>query len=277
MQKDYIYLSGKIIDENEAAILAKDQGLLFGYGLFETLRVYNGIPFMLREHLERLSTSLQIMEIDFPSLHALEAEVNRFIHYIQLYHGVLRITITKGFKEPVVLMTHRAVGYDVSSYDKGFSLKTSTIKRNASSPLTSLKTLNYMDSLIAKKDAVKAGFDEALFINTDNLVSECSASNIFFIKDKKIYTPSVKCGLLNGIIRELLIKDLAKELDLKVIEGEYPLNALYQAHEIFITNSVIQIMPIVKIDHQIIGNGSPGSITKKIINYYAKYIEKKCS
>jgi len=275
MQKDYIYINGKIIDEDQAAVQAKDQGLLFGYGLFETLRVYNTIPFMLTEHLERLIASLSIMEIDIPSQHFLETEIKRFINHINLCNGVLRITVTKGFSKATILFTHRDVTYDVSSYEKGFSLKTSTIKRNASSPLTYLKTLNYMDSLIAKRDAVRAGFDEALFINTDNKVSECTASNIFFINDQKVYTPAVKCGLLNGIVRELIIKDIAKNLHLKVIEGEYLLDSLYLAHEIFITNSVMQIMPVVKVDNQVIGNGLPGNDTKRIIHHYAKHINNK--
>lgn len=273
MYKDSIYINGRILAADEAAVQAKDQGLLFGYGLFETLRVYNTIPFMLKEHLKRLKSSLSIMEIDIPSLPALEDEINRFIHHIKLCNGVLRITVTKGFRESNILMTHRDIGYAASSYEKGFSLKTSTIRRNPSSPLTYLKTLNYMDSILAKKEAVNAGFDEALFINTTGRISECSASNIFFINDKEIYTPDVKCGLLSGIIRELIIGDIAGELNFKIIQGEYTLDRLYQASEIFITNSVMEIMPVVKVDDQVIGNGLPGTNTKEIINQYQKHIK----
>ncbi|WP_069998356.1 aminotransferase class IV [Cellulosilyticum sp. I15G10I2] len=274
MQKNYIYINGQIIDEDLAAIQAKDQGLLFGYGVFETIRIYNGMPLMLMKHLERLTAALCIMEINIPSLPILEAEVTRFIHHIKLCNGVLRITVTKGFKEATILFTHRETGYDAESYKKGFSLKTSAIKRNATSPLSYLKTLNYMDSLIAKRESLRAGYDEALFINTDNRVSECSSSNIFFIHDQKLYTPAITCGLLNGIVRALILSDIVKELNLTVTEGEYVLDTLYQADEIFITNSVIQIMPIIKVDNQIIGNGLPGSTTKKIMEQYSKHIAK---
>ncbi|MDF2614260.1 MAG: branched-chain amino acid aminotransferase/4-amino-4-deoxychorismate lyase [Clostridia bacterium] len=274
MQKDYIYINGKILEEGQAVILGKDQGLLFGYGLFETIRVYNSMPFMLTEHLKRLETSLRIMEIDIPSQYVLEDEIKRFISSIHLSDGVLRITITKGFKEATILFTHREVPYDPLSYEKGFTLKTSSIKRNSSSPLSQLKTLNYLDNMIAKKEAVRAGFDEALFINSDNLICECSSSNIFFIKDNKIYTPEAKCGLLNGIVRELLIRDIPEELNLQIIEGEFKIDLLYKASEVFITNSVIQVMPVVRIDDQFLGNGLPGSTTKKIMSYYKNQIQK---
>lgn len=272
MQEDKIYINGKVIKADSAAIPAKDQGLLFGYGLFETLRVYNHIPFMLTEHLERLSSSSEILEIDIPSLITLETEISRFINHTDLCNGVLRITLTKGNNVPNIIFTHRSVNYSVSDYDKGFSLITSAIKRNAASPLAHLKTLNYMDNLLAKKEAQKAGFDEALLLNTDGLLSECSTSNIFFINDQTLYTPDINCGLLNGIVRQLLLHKIAPALHLNIAEGQYALSALYSASEIFITNSVMQIMPIVKVDHQIIGNGTPGSITKKIINAYNKYV-----
>ena len=267
-----IYVNGEIHD-NQAIILSIDQGLLFGYGLFETIRIYNNSPFMLKEHLERLKSSMNILDIDTASLTNIESEIYSFINTINLSDGVLRLTITKGSTKPNIIFTHRPVGYDSDKYNKGFTLKTSTIKRNSTSPLTYIKSLNYMDNIIARKDAQNSGFDDALFINENNFVSECSTSNIFFIKDEIIYTPSLKCGLLNGIVRELLIYSIVKKINIQLIEGEYSIDLLYEADEIFVTNSVIQIMPVVKINNITIGKGIPGIIAKNLITEYEHIIK----
>lgn len=273
MYNDLISVNGKITDAAQAALEAKDPGLLFGYGIFETLRVYNTIPFMLKDHLERLKKSLEKLEIVLPASYCFEEEIRKFVQHIELINGVLRITVTKGSKKPNIILTHREVGYTAVCYEKGLSLKTSSIKRNASSPLTYLKTLNYMDNILAKKEALEAGFDEALMTNTEGLISECSTSNIFFISDQVLYTPERSCGLLNGIAKQFIINTLAQELSLTTIEGQYPLKVFLRADEIFISNSIMQVMPVIKINDQLIGTGTPGPITQKIITQYERHIQ----
>jgi len=278
MPKDCVYLNGTLVKENQGVILAKDQGLLFGYGVFETVRIYQSRPFMLEEHLKRLLKALQIMEMEMPPLMDWEADIEMYIKAADLRDGVLRITMTKGFDEPNIIFTHRPVGYSASDYANGFTLKTSAIRRNASSPVTYVKTLNRMDCVLAKREAALAGYNEALFLNTENILSECSSSNIFFLRGNTLFTPAISCGLLNGIARELVATKIAGELGFSVEEGAFSTEELYQADEVFITNSVIQVMPIVRVDDRVIGSGLPSPQVNRIAERYGKHIrERKAS
>lgn len=272
MNNNTIYYNGLILDGNESIIKAKDQGILFGYGLFETIRIYNSIPFMLDEHLERLKNSSYKLEILINDFEELKNKIDMFLKEINIINGVLRITVIKGIDTPNILFTTREVTYNDENYVNGFKLKVSKIKRNQSSPLAYIKTINYLDNILAKKEAIQSGYDDALLINTDNYVSECSGSNIFCIKNSIIYTPSIECGLLNGIVRELLVSKIIEKLGYKIIEGKYSIDFLNSADEVFITNSVMEIMPVVLIENNKIGNGKQGEITKKISDFYRKYI-----
>lgn len=276
MGKECIYINGTIVNEKENVIQAKDEGLLFGYGAFETIRVYEYTPFMLSEHLERLRSSLKKLEININIQEFIKDEIDRYIKYSNLRSGVLRITVTKGFKKANVVFSCRDIKYKQEDYEKGFSIRTSNIRRNSSSPIVYLKSLNYMDNIFAKIEVSRLGFDEALFINTDSIICECSSSNIFFIKDKIIYTPYIACGLLAGTVRELIIKNLSKKQKLYVREGSYTINFLYEADEVFITNSVLQIMPVTMVNDKIIGAGVPGHITKELMKQYEKEIRLNC-
>jgi len=272
MPKDCVYINGKIVNENQCVILAKDQGLLFGDGVYDTVRVYRNHPFMLTEHMDRLKAALKAIEIDIPTSLDWEADIDKYVKTAELTDGVLRITVTKGTYEANVLFTNRPSGYEASSYKTGFSLKTSTIRRNASSPVTYIKSLNRMDSVLAKREAVTAGFSDALFINTDNQLSECSSSNIFFVCGQTLYTPAISCGLLDGIARELVISPMAGELGYSVVEGVFTREDLYRADEVFISNSVIQIMPVVRVDEHRISIGLPGRHAKRIADQYEKHV-----
>lgn len=271
MIDEYVWINGEIISPEKAAISAKDQGLLFGYGLFETMRLYHSIPFMLDKHLSRLYASAMALEINIPDLNSIKNSILSFIDSIDLNDGVLRLTVTKGTCKSNIILTHRKIPYNPGDYERGFSLKVSSIKRNPDSPLTYHKTLNYLDNILARKEAEKEGFDEALLLNTNNHISECSSNNIFFIRKNILHTPRVNNGLLKGIVRDLILEQIADKAGYHVLEGDYTLEELYSSDEVFITNSVIQIMPVVKINANPISSGLPGTGTKKLTRIFENH------
>ena len=276
MKRNYVYYNGDIISEEKPLIQGNDPGLLFGYGLFETVRVYNYSPFMLREHLQRLYTSAVYFNIDLKITYEdLMKEIYSYIKHIKLDSGVFRLTVTKGVNKPNIIFTNRDIGYKKEDYIKGFSLKTASIKKNNTSITIYHKTLNYLGNNLAKEEAQNKGYNEALFVNTENKISECASSNIFFIKNNILYTPSIKCGILNGITRQIIIDRIAISLGLDIFEGNFTLNDLYSADEVFISNSVIEIMPIRMINQKIfIINQS--NITKQIMQIYNGYVNFQC-
>jgi branched-subunit amino acid aminotransferase/4-amino-4-deoxychorismate lyase len=276
MTNGFISINGQIQEKSIPVITALDASFLYGFGVFETLRIYNGVPFMLKEHVERMNSAASKLKIPFEyNYHKTKAYIRGLIDYAQLKDCVIRITLSKESEDSSnIILTYRNLNYEKSNYKEGFMLKCSSVKRNPTTPLVYIKTNNYMENIIEKNLAMSEGFNEALFLNIYNHVSECSTSNIFFLQGRKLCTPAVECGLLDGIAKELLTSKLAAENGLEMEMGKYSLENLYNADEVFITNSVMQIMPVVKIDSTKIGNGIPGAITKSLMAAYDTYVEK---
>lgn len=274
-KKNLVYVNKKIISLEQAGIPAADQGLLFGWGLFETLRIYNGMAHMLDEHITRMIFSAKTLNIPMPmNKEEIAGQVGQFIKAAEIENSVLRITLTKGVNNiSNIIFTHRPIVYTAQDYKRGFTAKIASIRRNATSPLVFMKTLNYMDNMLAKQEANLSGFDEALLLNTQGKLCEGSMSNIFFVKNGRIHTPAVKCGLLPGIIRQLVIEKIAPFMNMEVLQDEYGEMQLFEADEAFITNSVIQIMPLVAVNGVNIGNGMPGSVTLAVMRAYDDYVE----
>jgi branched-subunit amino acid aminotransferase/4-amino-4-deoxychorismate lyase len=272
MPKPIIYINGDTVKENSPVILAKDPGLLSGYGVYDSIRVYRYRPFKLPEHVSRLKGALHTIDIDIPATSTWEEDIDKYLQEAELEDGVLRITVTSGINQPNILFTHRPIGYTASMYQDGYTLMTSSIRRNDSSPMTYIKSVQLMDGVLAKRDAIRAGFHDALFLNTKNQITECSTSNLFFVCGQTLYTPEISCGLLNGIARELIISHLAGELKYSVVEGAFTCEDLYRADEVFISNSVIQIMPVTRVDEHIIGDGKPGPIARRVAMQYEKHV-----
>lgn len=268
--KDLVFVNKKIIPSEQAGISAADEGLLFGWGLFETLRIYNGIPSMLNEHIVRMVSSARTFNIQMPmNKNEIAEQVGQFIKSAGINDRVLRITLTKGNHHiSNMIFTHRPVLYTAEDYRRGFTSKISSIRRNPTSPLVFIKTLNYMDNILAKEEANLSGFDEALMLNTEGKVCEGSMSNIFFIKNGRLHTPAVQCGLLSGITRQLVIEKIAPLVQMEVLQDEYHPMHLIEADEAFLTNSVMQIMPLVTVDGKNIGNGIPGPVTVSMMGLY---------
>ncbi len=274
MPKDIIYIDGQIISASDGKISPLDKGLLFGWGVFETLRIYDGIPFMLDAHLKRMVTSAKRLNISMAiDLSTLGIQVAHFIREAEIKNGVLRITLTKGADDQsTIIFTHRPVLYKEKDYEQGFNAIISNIKRNETSPISYIKSLNYMDNMLAKEEAVNIGVNEALLLNGAGKLCEGSMTNLFYIKAGCLYTPSIACGLLPGIVRQLVIEKIAPMLEIEIAEGDYEPGQLFEADEAFLTNSVIQIMPLVSVNSISIGYGMAGKITHMIMDIYKKLV-----
>ncbi|QXM07180.1 aminotransferase class IV [Crassaminicella indica] len=243
----YISFNGKLLKAQEA-LLPFDEGFQYGYGLFETLKVHNGKIYFIDEHINRLENGCKELNIKLHyDLKLIKAYTYQLIHFNNLLFGVVKIIYAKNKTGYDLLITTRENTYSKESYKKGFMVSFAAAKKNPYSKLTYIKSNNYLENILAKKEALKNGYDEAIFLNTDEFLSEGSCTNIFFVKDKIIYTPSIQCGILPGIMRKQIIK-LIYALDLQLKIGTFTKEALYNADEIFLTNSLMDLMPVAQLE-----------------------------
>lgn len=222
-----IILNGELVD-NEKILL--DSGFYFGRGLFETIYVGQK-PAFLREHLDRINEGLKAIGID-KSID--REEVIKAASQLKCKNNVLKLVVT----EKNTIFTSRKNNYTDESYEMGFKVKISEIKRNEYSSLTYLKSMNYLENILEHEKCIKEGYNEVVFFNTKDDLAEGSVSNVFFIKNNCIYTPKVECGLLNGTIRKYIISKY------DVIEGNFKKQDLLNADAIFLTNSIMGIMKV---------------------------------
>lgn len=251
-------LNGKVYENEENSISPMSQAMMFGYGLFETLKVFNGKILFLEEHLDRLVAGCKILKLDLnKSKRLIEDDCYKLIDKENFKNGVLKILYAKNNNEDYLLLTTRKNSYAEEDYNRGFKLTFSKYKRNAYSKLVYVKSNNYMENILEKEIASENGFDEVIFLNTDDFIAEGAVSNIFWIKDQVIHTPSIDCGLLAGIIRDKVIL-CGQELGLEVKIGKFTIEDLMESDEAFITNSVMDIMPVCKIENKsyVIGKDS---------------------
>ena len=237
-----------------------DNGFYFGEGLFETMLVCNNNILFLKEHIERINKGLRIIGINKK---VQEKEVIGAMKKLKCREGVLKLAVS----EKNNIFAWRKNNYTEDIYNRGFILKISELKRNKYSTITYLKSLNYLDNILEHRKCKEEGYDEVLFLNSDNEITEGSVSNIFFIKDNTIYTPSVNCGLLDGTIRKYILKNYS------VIEGSFSSEELIKADEIFLTNSVMGIMPVSKFEGKVF---KEKKLTYNIMSDYKSYIESIC-
>lgn len=246
---NYIISNDKFISSDEFKLDIED-GLLYGYGVFETILLKNKELIFLKEHYERLIKAVEKLKINMDlEFEKLNLYLCLYIQKNSLENSILRITILKNLNSFDILITHRENKYKPSDYREGFKMEISEFKRNPNSILAGIKSVNYLENIYALREAKEVGSNEVLFLDCKNYVSEGATSNIFFIKDKVIYTPTKECGLLKGIIREKIIEIIDKDKNLKLKQGFFSLDKLLQADEVFLTNSVIGIMPVSKINH----------------------------
>ena len=270
-----MYILNSIVYENdEKTISPLSQAMMFGYGLFETLKVSNGKILFFDEHFDRFQSGCKILKLNF---HKNKSEVKddcyRLLKLNSIQNGVLKVLYAKNDDEDYLLLTTRINSYKEEDYLRGFKIMISEVKRNQYSVLTFIKSNNYMENILSKQEASESGFDEVIFLNLDDYLAEGSVSNIFWIKGDIVYTPSIECGLLPGIVREKVIRSLDK-LDLTVKFGMFTIDDITNADEVFVTNSVMDIMPVCQIEKKLF-NIEEASITQRITKEYEKLIREK--
>jgi len=278
---EIVYLNGSLIPRSQAGISVLDYGFLYGFGLFETMRAYEGQVFRLDSHLNRLARSAKILGLPI-GVTDLEDAVMATIQANQLGDARIRITVSIGegsmvpdpstCKQPTVLILAGDYHpYLEQIYQKGFRAVISSIRRNSGSPLSRLKSANYLENMLAKQEARAAGVDEALCLNEKGLLAEASMSNIFLVDDGVLRTPGEESGILPGVTRGVVLES-ASRLGISTLEHDVRLDEIAEAQESFLTNSLIEIMPLTEIAGRHVGSGRPGPVTRRLMADYKELV-----
>src|SRR5579862_2157261 len=275
-----VFIDGKFYNERDAKVSVFDHGLLYGDGIFEGIRAYNGRVFRLKEHIDRLFYSAKAILLTIPmSREKLAAAVVESCRKNKIRDGYIRLVVTRGVgtlglnpnrcKNPsVIVIADKIQVYPAELYARGMDIVTVPTVRNLHSAMNpAIKSLNYLNNILAKIEANNAGVEEAIMLNAEGFVSECTADNIFIIKNGELFTPPLSAGALYGITRQTVI-ELARLSGLKVSEPNLTRYDLFNADECFITGTGAEIMPVVKIDGRIIGTGKPGQHTRQLVEKF---------
>jgi branched-chain amino acid aminotransferase len=275
-----IYIDGKYYSEQNAKISVFDHGLLYGDGIFEGIRAYNGRVFKLKEHIDRLFYSAKALLLDIPLSHAamMKAVVDT-CRQNKLRDGYIRLVVTRGVgtlglnpnrckKPSVIVIAGKIQLYPEEYYKQGLTIITVPTVRNLHSALNpAIKSLNYLNNILAKIEANNGGVEEAIMLNAEGYVSECTGDNIFIVKGNQLMTPPLSAGALYGITRQVVI-DLARESGLTISEPNLTRYDLFNADECFLTGTGAELIPVVKIDGRVVGKGKPGVVTKRLVSQY---------
>ncbi|MBC8355494.1 MAG: branched-chain-amino-acid transaminase [Planctomycetes bacterium] len=272
-----IYISGTLYDKEDAKISVYDHGLLYGDGVFEGMRSYGGKVFRHGEHLERLYNSAKAIWLQIPIAKAeLETAVNDTLVANGIEDGYIRLIVTRGAgslgldpnrtSDPqVIIITDHISLYPTEYYENGLEIvSVSTIRNHPDALSPRVKSLNYLNNILAKIEGLQAGCVEALMLNHKGEIAECTGDNIFLVSHGEVLTPPIDAGILEGITRDAVI-ELAKSSGLAVREIPLTKHDVYIADECFLTGSAAEVIPVVKVDSRVIGNGRPGTITRDLI------------
>jgi branched-chain amino acid aminotransferase len=272
-----IYIDGVFYADNEAKISVFDHGLLYGDGVFEGIRFYNGRVFKLKEHLDRLYDSARAICLAIPLSHdEMTQAVLESVRQNNLRDGYIRLVVTRGVgdlglnpklckKATVIIIAANITLYPAELYQKGLEVITCATRRVSPSALSpAVKSLNYLNNIMAKIEAMQAGAGEGLMLNDQGYVAECTGDNIFVLKNGALSTPPISAGALRGITRQVVI-DIAKEFGMPAVEENMTRYELYTADEIFLTGTAAEVIPVVKLDSRPIGDGKPGPVTARFI------------
>ena len=275
-----IYMNGKLVPEREARVSVFDHGLLYGDGVFEGIRAYNGRVFRLQEHLERLYRSARaiVLDIGMP-LADMEKAVLDTLRANKLKDAYIRLVVTRGVgdlgldpkkcpKATVFIIADRIALYPPECYTEGLEVNTVSTRRNSSQALNpNIKSLNYLNNILAKIEAGLSGAREAIKLSLEGYVAECTGDNIFFIKGNRLVTPPTVAGALEGITRAV-VWGLASGAGLVPEEMLFTPFDLFTADEVFLTGTAAEVIPVVRIDARTIGAGRPGPKTQKLIQAF---------
>ena len=274
---DYkVYIDGKWTPKSKASVSVFDHGFLYGDGVFEGIRSYGSLVFKLNEHIDRLYESAHTLMLTVPlSKEEMRDAIVKTLKLNKLKDSYLRVIVSRGVgdlgldprkcpKATVIIITDMIKLYPQSLYNKGLEIVSVATTRNLPEALNpQIKSLNYLNNILAKIEAINAGYEEALMLSAQGYVSECTGENIFVIKDDTLLTPPAYVGILRGITRGAVM-NLAVHAGLRVREEVLTRHDVYNADEVFLTGTAAEIVPIVKVDNRVIGKGKPGLITAQL-------------
>lgn len=279
-----IFLDGQLVPVDEAKISVFDHGLLYGDGVFEGMRTYNGQVFKMDAHIRRLFESAKAICLKIPMTHdELVAATNQTVKANGVVDGYVRLVVTRGVgylglsftrtaNPSVFIIADQIELYPPETYEKGMAVITSSVVRNHPNAVSPrIKSLNYLNNILAKIEAIEAGVPEAIMFNHMGFVAECTGDNIFLIRNGQVLTPGVNEGLLEGITRGVVLELLGKR-SIPFRETQLTRHDLYVADECFLTGSAAEVVPVTKIDARVIGDGQPGPITKRLMADFHAYV-----
>lgn len=275
-----VNVNGKLIDKAQATVSVYDHGLLYGDGVFEGIRVYAGKVFRLHEHIERLYESARHLFLEIPwSQDRLMQEVVRTVEANRKQDGYIRLVVTRGTgtlgldpnkcSEPQIIIIVDDISlYPAKYYEDGLEIITSSFIRNHPNALSPrVKSLNYLNNILAKVEAARAGCHEAIMLNHLGEVAECTGDNLFIVKHGIVRTPPISAGILEGVTRDTVI-ELAQAAGIVVQEVALTRHDVYAADELFLTGTGAEIIPVTRVDGRVIGPGKPGPITRQLRERY---------
>ena len=280
--REIIWINGKIVKRKDAKVSIFDHGFLYGDGLFETMRAYEGRVYRITEHLDRLCSAAKALSMKVPyGKKFLKAKISRLADKLKADNAYVRVAVTRGEgkvglnpalckKQNIIVLLYRFKPYPAS----GINAIISSVRREAMSLLANIKSNNYLPNVLALTEARKRGADDAIMLNREGYVAECAASNIFMIKGNKLITPKIGEGLLPGITRKVII-GFAPKLGLKALEKRIGVPELERADEVFLTNSIAEVRGVASINGKRISKGKAGPVTGLLHKLYQRSVRKE--
>lgn len=279
-----IFLDGELVDKADAKISVFDHGLLYGDGIFEGIRLYDGNVFLLEEHLERLEYSAKAIMLDLPWT---RAEISEWVcatcRANELQDGYIRLVVTRGVGDlglspwlcaapSIFIIADKIALYPKEHYEKGLSIVTVPTRRmNPAALSPAVKSLNYLNNIMAKMEARQAGALEAIMLNDQGFVAECTGDNVFIVHKGKIFTPAAQQGALKGITRDAIF-GIARDLGLEIEEHDLTRYDVWIADECFLTGTGAEVIPVVKLDGRVIGDGTPGPVFRQVLETFRQRV-----
>lgn len=281
------YVNGAFVPKEEAVVSVFDHGLLYGDGVFEGIRAYNGRVFRLEEHLERLYDSARTIMLEIPlTRDEMRETILETLRRNGLRDAYIRPLVSRGVgdlgldprkcaRASVIIIVDSIQLYPTDAYLKGLRTITATTRKVRPDMLNPrVKSLNYLNNILARIEANQAGVDEAIMLSGDGYVCECSADNIFVVHDGQIWTPPPYLGILAGVTRGAVL-DLARDLEIPAVERVFTLHDVYAADECFLTGTGAEVGPVVEVDGRAIGDGQPGSITGRLMETFHTLVRRQ--
>lgn len=289
--KEIVYLNGKFLPRDKAYLSIGDHGLLYSFGIFQSLRAYNGKLFLLDRHIKRLHEAAKVIGLE-QKLAGMDFEkiCRETLAANELKSARVRLTVTNGVNEampwvdasgpPTVMATaHLYTPMPEEKYKEGYKVGIASLRRMKQSSLSAIKSISYLLNVVARMEGVQKGLDEIIMLNEEGCIAEGGGGNIFFVEGERLITPSADSGLIPGVTREAVM-EMAVGMGISVVEGDINPDAIKGFDEVFMTNAMIEVMPVVEVRDEkgqkiAFGEGKPGKLTRKLMEAYREKVRRE--